>query len=155
MSRSRREESDYRLVGERLGVDAADVRRIIGSFFGMILSDARCLPLDNHRRIYSREAFEGLVTVRNIPGIGRIGPVYSRYLRWRANESVRYPMVPRGAFNGKLSRGEIEDIAADVLAGRRPSLPGKRRNSELFDRVWLVGRDGRKSARQVIKKKKD
>lgn len=155
MPRSRREESDFRDVAVRLGVDPSDVRRVVTSFFGMILSDARSLPFDNHRRIYSADVFMSLARVRGIPRIGRIGPAYSRYIRWRANESVGYDMVPRGAFSGKLTRGEIEDIAAEALAGRRPELPGSRRNSDLFDRVWLIGRDGRRSARQVVRKDKN
>ena len=155
MSRSQREESDYRIVSASLGVDVSDVRRVVGSFFEMILSDARSLPFDNHRRIYSRDVFDGFARVRNIPSLGRTGPVYSRYLKWRANESGGCNMVPRGFYSGVLTRGEIEDIAADAIAGRVPSLPGKRRNSELFDRIWLIGSEGRRSARQVIRKDKD
>lgn len=155
MSRSLREESDYRLVAGSLSVDVSDVRRVVSSYFGMVLSDARSLPFDNHRRIYSRDVFDGFVKVRNIPSVGRLGPVYSRYLKWRANESGGYDMVPRGFYTGGLTRGEIEDIAADAIAGRVPSLPDRRRNSDLFDRVWLMGSDGRRSARQVIRKDKN
>ena len=136
------------------GIDIIDVRRVVTSFFSVILKDAVMLPFDNHRRIYSSDVFDGLAEVRMIPCIGRIGPVYSRYIRWRANESGNHVMVPSGSLKRKWSRGEIEDIAAIALSGGTPSMPGKMRGSDLFDRIWIVGKSGKRSARQVIPKNK-
>ena len=43
-------------------------------------------------------------------------------------------------------------MAAEILSGRTPSPVKKKKNSELYERVWLVGQDWKKSARQVIPK---
>lgn len=154
MTRNRIEEATYRQIAEELDIDSAEVKRAVNSFFSLIVSDARKLPFDNHRRIYSKEKFEEYGVVRNMPFIGRIGPSYSRYLKWRYNESGNYPMALRGSFSKKMSQGEIEDIAASILSGGTPWKPKRLKGSDMFDRVWLVGKSGKKSARQVIPKEK-
>lgn len=46
-------------------------------------------------------------------------------------------------------------MASDILSGKTPEPVRKiKRNTELYDRVWLVGQDGKKLARQVIPKSK-
>lgn len=152
MARSLIDEAEYRKIGEELGIDPADVKRAVGSFFSVILEDCKELPFNNHRKIYSREKFSEYSVVRNIPYIGRIGPVYSRYLKWRANEAAGYEMTPRSSYRSRRLQGEIEDIAAAILSGKAPSISKKKKGSELYDRIWIVGKDGKKSARQVIPK---
>ena len=152
MYRNLTEEAEFRRIGSELGIDSTDVKRVVNSFFSVILEDVRKLPFDNHRKIYSKEKFDSYCTVRNIPSIGRIGPVYSRYLKWRANESAGYEMRPRSSYRSRMLQGEIEDIAAAILSGKTPSLTKKKKGSELYDRIWLVGENGKKSARQVIPK---
>lgn len=53
-----------------------------------------------------------------------------------------------------MTQDDIEHIADDILAGRSPEIK-KKRNSELFYNVWLVEENGKRLARQVIKKDKD
>lgn len=46
-------------------------------------------------------------------------------------------------------------MAEEILSGKAPSPVTKRKNSDLFNRVWVVGKDGKKSARQVIPKESE
>lgn len=154
MARSRPDEAEYRRIAERHGLDPRDVKRMVNSFFSVILRDCRSLPFDNPKRIYSKEMFDGMVKARCIPYVGRIGPVYSRYLKWRANESVGIEMAPRSSYRRRITQSEIEDTAAAILSGRTPPQLKKRKGKEMFDRIWLVGQEGKKSARQVIPKEK-
>ena len=154
MRRNRSHSDIYKSISSSVGIDFIDVGRVVESFFRVIVDDARRLPFNNHRRIYSKDKFDEYVNVYNIPSVGRIGPVYSRYIKWRANESGNYDMKPRCSFRGGISQGEIEDIAASILSGQTPSIPKKAKNSELFERIWMVGKDGKKSANQVIPKKR-
>lgn len=152
MRRNREDEAAYRSLAKQYGVSYSDVRKIVLSFFDQIALEARMLPFDNQYRIYSRQAFENASHVASIPSIGRIGPVYSRYLKWRANISKNLDMVPRENYRLRLTQDDIENMAASVLAGRTPSIV-KRKNKEMFDNIWLVDTGGKKLARQVIKKK--
>ena len=153
MGRNRREYARFRSLSARYGLDESEVRRIVTSFFEVFGMDARSLPFDNPKKIFSRDAFDGKSTVRQIPYIGRLGPVYSNYLKWRANESGQLQMVPRSSYRSGITQNEIENMAVAALSGSAPSFE-KKKKSEMFDRVWLVGQDGKKSARQVIPKEK-
>ena len=53
-----------------------------------------------------------------------------------------------------VTQSDIESTAEAILSGVTPPPLIKRKNKELFERVWLVGQDGKKSARQVIPKKR-
>lgn len=149
---NRQEESDYRTLAEQFSLDPADTKRIVQSFFSVILSDAKKLPFNNCRKIYSRQGFGSYSKIHGIPYLGRIGPIYSRYLKWRANEAKEIPTDKRSSYRSRRTQGEIEDIAAAILSGKTPTIPQKRKKSELFSNVWFVGVDGKKLARQVIKK---
>lgn len=149
MKNSRIEECDLAGVAEELGVSSGDVRNVVNSFFDAIVSDARKLPFDNHRKIYSKSAFEKHAFVRSVPFIGRLGPTYSRYLKWRANESKRFEMVSRPKSGSKLFPEEIEAIASIVLSGGRYE---KKKRETNYKRIWLVYDSGKKQARQVIPK---
>ena len=153
MGRNRKEYERYRVVSAKQGVSDEEVKRILASFFSIILGDARSLPFDNPKRIFSKEKFGEYVKVRHIPYIGRIGPVYSNYLKWRANESQQIEMAPRSSFRKRRTQGDIESTAAAILSGKTPPPLVKRKGNEMYHRVWLVGQDGKKSARQVIPKK--
>lgn len=153
MGRNRKDFERYRSVSAKTGVSEEEVKRILASFFGCIFSDARSLPFDNPKRIFSKEKFEEYVKVRHIPYIGRIGPVYSNYLKWRANESQQIEMAPRSSFRNRRMQSDIESTAAAILSGKTPPPLEKKRGKEMYERVWLVGQDGKKSARQVIPKK--
>lgn len=153
MSRNRMEEVGYRQIAGDLGLDPLDVRQAVHSFFDIILEDARTLPLDNPRKIYSRKVFNSMAAerVRSIPYLGRLGPTYTRYLKWRANESCGLDILARPKKMKALTSEEIEELAKAVLAGQT-YVPDKNRKSP-YQRIWLVGEDGKKQARQVIKKK--
>lgn len=148
---NRTDYSRYVEISEKTGVPVPDVRRIVESYFKDIYVYASKLPFDTHRKIFSKDKFDEYVRVDNVPYLGRMGPVYSRYLQWRVNASKEFDYAYRSAQRVRLSKGEIEDIAKEALSGGTPVVK-KHKNSELFDRVWLVGKEGKKSARQVIPK---
>lgn len=154
MSRNNTDEAIFEKVAIGNNVSVSEVRRAVGSFFSAIVQEADRLPFDNDRKIYRADKFAELVKVHNIPYIGRIGPVYSRYLKWRANEAKALPSARRSDYRKGLTRGEIEDIAETILSGGTPVIE-KKKNSELFNRIWMVGKDGKVSARQVIPKEED
>ena len=153
--RNKVEEYDMRAIAEELGVAPAEVKRAVMSFFGEISGYSRSLPFNNRQRIYSKQKFEEFVSVWNIPGIGRIGPVYSRYLKWRENESRSIIQEQRSNYRNRISQDDIEHMADEVLSGRTPSPLRKKKGNEMYNRVWLVGTDGKRLARQVIPKEQD
>lgn len=152
MARNRQDERIFSRIASDYGLDVADVSRIVHSFFSIVRTYASRLPFDNPRRIYTKDRFDELASAWNIPYLGRLGPVYSRYLKWRKNESMDLDQATRSSFRTRWTQGEIEDIAASILSGETPSLPEKKKKSELYDTVWMVGKDGKKLAKQVIKK---
>ena len=155
MGRNRLDEQVYRSIADKFGLDYPDVKRMVQSFFDVILRDSSTLPFDTPRKIYSKDKFESYGKVRNIPYIGRIGPVYSRYLKWRANEAKDIEMAPRSSYRRRIAQSDVESTAAAILSGQTPPQLKKRRGKEMYERVWLVGQDSKKSARQVIPKTKD
>jgi len=154
MGRNSSDSARCRIISERYGLTETEVQKVVDSFFSVLCNDARKLPFDNPRKIYSREGFQGFVKVRQIPFIGRFGPVYSKYLKWRANESSLIEMAPRSSYRRRITQSEIESTAAAVLSGSTPPPLKKRKGKEMYERVWLVGQEGKKSARQVIPKEK-
>ena len=151
MKNNRIDQDDFRGVAEEIGVSPEDVKNVVNSFFGVIASEARSLPFDTPRKIYSKSAFNKFASPRihNIPYIGRIGPIYSRYIKWRVNEAKDIEMVPRPRSSKRLLPEEIEAIAEVVLNGG--TYTAKKKENK-FKRVWLVNDNGKKSARQVIPK---
>lgn len=141
----------YESMANELGCTSSEVKRAVMSFFSVVIMEAGSLPVDTDRKIFTKAKFDEFVKVHNIPYIGRIGPVYSRYLKWRSNEAEGLPKAKRSDYRVGFSRSEIENIAEEILSGGTPQIK-KKKNSELFDRVWMVGKDGKKSARQVIPK---
>lgn len=155
MNRNRIDEADFVIVAKQLGLEPEDVRKVVHSFFDSITSTARSLPFNNKRKIFSKDVFDSYAAIVNIPYIGRLGPVYSRYLKWRANESKLFEQAHRSKCKKRYSQDDIEYIAGEALQGNTPVLPEKKKASEFYDRVWLVGKEGKRQARQVIPKKKD
>lgn len=153
MRRNKIQQADFKVISTELGIPVSEVERIVNSFFHVIDSNARRLPFDDARKIYTKERFEEFVSVCNIPYLGRLGPVYSRYLKWRQNESYERIQVPRSSYRSGFTQDEIEHIAGDILAGRTPSLK-KNKKTDLYNQVWMVGKDGKKLARQVLPKEK-
>lgn len=141
-------------MAKLVGRDAADVKRAVESYFSLVKSDSSRLPFDKENRIYSKRKFDSFQTVRCIPSIGRIGPSYTRYLKWRANVAAGIDMAPRSAFVTGYTEEDIEAYAEALLSGGNPEPPKKRKGTEMYKRVWLVGSEGKKQARQVIPKDK-
>ena len=95
--------------------------------------------------------------VENIPYIGRIGPVYSRYVKWRASESGELFMVRRSDARKRHFRPMVEKAAEDAINGRKVDVKAlkERLPKGEYEKVWLVGPDGRRrAAGQLIKKEK-
>lgn len=151
MKNSKVEEADFRAIAEELSVPPEEVKNVINSFFGIIGSEARRLPFNNPRKIYSRAAFDKYSSVFTIPYIGRLGPAYSKYLQWRVNESKKIDMITRPVRGSKLLPSEVEAIAEAVLDGKEYDLRNKRKVG--FERVWLVDEYGKRQARQAVRKK--
>lgn len=152
MYRNRRDDPVFLRVAEETGIPVSEVGKAVRSFFASIKNEARTLPLDNPKKIYRKEVFDTFAFARMIPFIGRIGPVYSRYLAWRRNESKLDVQVPRSRYRTRLLQDDIEHMAEDILAGKAPLPVCKKKGNELYKRVWVVGKDGKKLARQVIPK---
>ena len=153
MKMSRTDRELYSAIAEELGLSVGEVKRAVVSFFDEIAAEAASLPFNNARKIFSREKFNTFAFVKNLPYIGRIGPSYNRYLKWRANESKGLSQESRSAYRDIVSQDDIENMAGDILSGRTPLPLRKTKGNEMYNRVWLVGQDGKKLARQVIRKK--
>ena len=153
MRTSKIDDEAFRKIAEKLGVPESEVRRAVLSFFDIILSESKALPFDNEKRIYTRDKFNEYQTCYTVPYIGRLGPVYSRYIKWRSNEANAFDRRPRSDYRRRITQDEIEHIAEDVLSGKAPSYH-KKKGNEMYNRVWVVGKDGKKLAWQVIPKDK-
>lgn len=154
MSLNRIEKNDCRKISSLLRVSEVEVRKAVCSFFDEIRCYSGTLLLDDSRKIYTKDAFDSLSRVWQIPYVGRLGFSYSRYLAWRKNESKHLLQEKRSSYRLRVPRSEIETMAEDILSGRTPTPLKKRKKSELFHSVWLVGKEGKKLARQVIPKKR-
>lgn len=151
MARNRTDAARYREIASALGVSESEVRNIVSSFFGGIVGYARTLPFNNPTRIYTADKFEEYVRVWNIPSIGRMGLSYGRYLSWRGNEARLSCQMDRSAFLERKRRDEIETIADVVLSGGA-YCPERKTKKETYKRVWLVGKGGKRLARQALPK---
>jgi hypothetical protein len=149
--RSRVDNERVRTVADRLGISEAEVRRCVNAFFGVMTGYAKTLPFDSPTRIYTLDRFKEYVRVWNIPFVGRTGPVYGRYLAWRSNEAEHLEQGHKSVCRERMTQDEIETIAESVLSGGAFSLP-KKSKKENYKRVWIVGTDGKRLARQVLTK---
>lgn len=159
MARNKSDERDYEKIARELGVSPSDVRSCVLSLFDSIERSFRPMPFSTPRKIFSRKLFAEYIRVWNIPYIGRIGPSYSRYLSWRANEAKGIDMTSRSAYRTVYTQEEVEELAKAALNDWRDGDPPvdldrKSNRNYPFERVWLVGTDGKKQARQVIPKDK-
>lgn len=140
-------------IAQVMGLNSTDVLKAVRSFFGDIRRKAAALPYNDERRIYVKDVFEEQAFVVNIPYIGRIGPVYSRYLKWRENEARTSGQQLRDLVIEEYTAEQMDDLAKKILAGGNVILPKKNKNSELYNRIWIVSKHGKKMARQVLPKK--
>ena len=155
MSLSKRDRQIVRDIAVETGLDAREVGKAVNSFFHVLLSEFRGLPFNNPGRIYTPAAFSSLSKVFNIPYIGRIGTMYSKYRKWRASESENLDTIMRVHMR-KDSRQDLIDRAyIDAMSGKPVDSESIRRRTKkgLYTTVWVIDEDNRhKAARQVIKK---
>ena len=150
--RDRLNERDYRRVADELGISVGMVRTAVQAYFSAIAGYARTLPLNNAKRIYDRKKFSQFEAVWNIPYIGRIGPLYSRYVKWRSNEAKHISQEPRSNYKSRILQEDIEKAAQAILAGEPMPKLHKTKAKDLYNRVWVVGHEHKRLARQVIPK---
>lgn len=154
MKAGRIDKADFEAIASEMGLAPDEVCNAVLSFFDAMVSEARSLPFNNPRRVYSKDVFDTYGSVYQIPSIGRLGPSFTRYKAWRANEAGNERIVGRQTFNEKLRREDIEDMARSALEGIAPDVAGmKRRRRGKYNKVWHVSSEGRRLAWQVQKKK--
>lgn len=137
------------------GLDAVEVSKAVISFFDDMVYVTRKLPFNNIRRIYSAEAVSKLAPVFHLPSVGRLGPMYNQYKKWRKEQAGSYVMVSRKDAKRKHRQERIEEAARRALSGKRvsenflyDSIP-----SDRYYKVWLIDAQGkRKAAWQLFKK---
>ena len=151
MTRNKIDDKLFCEIAERLSIDPSEVKKAVVSFFDVIALDAKKLPFNNVRKIFSNDKFQSYSSASLIPHIGRIGPVYSRYIKWRGNEATTVQFRSKSAYRKGFTQDDIEHIAEELLSGNTPVI-NKKKNSEMFSRVWLVNKNGKKQAHQVIPK---
>ena len=156
MRLSKRDDADCREIAKELGIDVSEVRRAVCSYFDMMNLSAKALPFDNKTRIFDREVFEEYEFVIQVPYLGRFGPSYSKYLKWRANAAKDEEMLSRGRAK-HLTDDELDTLADKALSGQSLTLEEiktYRKRKGKFNRVWLVGKKNKRLAGQVIMNKK-
>lgn len=164
MANSKIEEREFRLVSERTGLSVDEIHKVVYSFFGVLVNDARRLPFDNPKKIYNKQAFDSLSAVVHIPYIGRIGPTYNNYIKWRGNVASAFNMLPRPKKKPFLTDEERETLASILIGSKNietisceQMLADMRKDREPkkdTTNVWLVGKDAKRLANQIIKNDK-
>ena len=143
-------------ISDITAIPQREIEKAVESYFDSIVEKTKALPFNTPKRIYSRDAFSKCSFVVNIPYIGRIGPVYSRYLKWRSAESEDVDMVRRKDAKSDHLRPLIEKATVDALSGKKVDASSLRARipKGKYEKVWYMNPDGtKKAARQVIKKK--
>lgn len=155
--RNRIDEKEFARLARELSVDVSVVRSVVHSYFDSLSQQARKLPFNNPRRIFTKNKFSEYEYAQNIPYIGRLGPSYSRYLTWRANEAKNMELAYRRDFKTIYTPEQIESLADKVLHDWNEGDPKierpENKQTYPFKRIWLVGKKGKKQARQVIPNK--
>lgn len=144
--------ADVRAVAAATGLPVREVRAAVLSAASALALRVRRLPFASARRIYSPAAFAASSFVALLPGLGRVGPAYSRYVRWRATEASGLELRGRAEARRMWRSLAAEEEAARVLAGGEADVARLRgRVPASFARpVWLVGAGGRRLARQSV-----
>lgn len=144
-----------RSIASETGLDAREAGKAVSSFFYVLLSEFRSLPFNSPGRIYTPAAFSSLSKVFNIPYIGRVGTMYSKYRKWRASVSAELDTINRSDIRQDSRRDMLDTAYHDAIHGRQVDASAmKGRNVKgRYTTVWLIDENGhRKVARQVIKK---
>lgn len=157
MKLSRRDRRICADIATEVGYDTRAIERAVSAYFSVIISDVRRLPFNSHSRIYKPDAFEENGYVVNIPYLGRLGTVYSRYRKWRASVSSENDTVRKEDARSKYFEPLVEEEARKALRGERVNVYRLRERvpSGMYRRVWIMKGNGkRSSARQMIVNKK-
>lgn len=147
----------FRDIASKYGIEISESKRIVNSFFEILQLEARALPFDDDTRIYTREKFGELVSVYQIPFVGRLGPVYSKYLSWRKNDVDAIEQMGRNVFRKVTLKEKAEMLAKQILSGNTVSGCSFKEFNRIakHKRVWMVGVNGKKLANQVISVKNE
>lgn len=148
MPRNREDDKVFSSIAKKYGIDASEVKRIVNSFFDILPLESRKLPFNTPTRIFTKDKFEELSSVYQIPYIGRLGPVYSRYLLWRKNESELIEQTDKSSLKKETSKQKAERIAQMLIYGSDST--GNMMEKPEYKRVWIVKQNGKSLARQVI-----
>lgn len=155
MKLSKRDSEWCKSYANGCGLSDAEVAKAVLSYFDDIVYGVRKLPFADFRRIYTADAVASLAPVYNIPFIGRIGPIYSQYTKWRAEDAAELDRVQRKDVRAKHLAERIEEAAVLAMSGHKVS-PSMLRNpvpAGEYHRVWLIDANGRRrAARQLFKK---
>lgn len=142
-----------RCAADEEGLSLSEVKKAVIAYFDSIVSSARKLPFDKDNRIYSRKAFAEYPYCINLPYLGRLGPFYSLYLKWRAKEAKEQDTVPRSQAKKIHRKPLIEEAAKQALSGNKvdSGFLRQRLPSGKYKTVWLVDEDNKKkAAKQMI-----
>lgn len=153
MKLSRSDADICRNIAEEEDVMVSEIRKAVSSYFDSIVSETRKLPFNNPQRIYTKPAFEQQSFVANLPYLGRIGPVYSLYLKWRREEAKEFEQISRKKARQIHAAPIIEEEAKKALAGQKvnSTVLRERVPKGKYNKVWMMHEDGvRRASRQLI-----
>ena len=152
MNSNKQELRDFIILSKVLSIPMTEIRRAVYSFFDDIVVKADSLPFAVYNKIYKKEPFSTYQFYQNIPSIGRIGTSYSRYLAWKRNESKQVNQTSRCNCSDSYSQEEIEKLADALLHGKSVIKLEKQKHNTMYSKVWIVSANGKKLAKQIIKK---
>lgn len=154
MKLSPADEAWCRSYADDSGISVVEIQKAIGSFFDDMLMKIRRLPFNDVRRIYSPAAVEERAPVFNIPFLGRIGPVYSSYLKWRKEEALKEEMELRETVKARYRDERVEEALKLAKEGHKITNVFLREGipSGKYKKVWYIDKGGkRRVAKQVYK----
>lgn len=137
------------------GLDEVEVTKCVQAFFDDIVSTVRKLPFNDISRIYTIAAFEEVAPDFYLPFIGRLGPSYSSYCKWRVECADEEERILRSTAYEKHRAQRVDEAVDMALSGQtipknflRNPIPGG-----TYRKVWIIDKGGkRKAARQLFKK---
>lgn len=144
------------VIADAFGIPESEARRAVVSYFDSIVDAFKASHFDDLTRIYMRDAFDERSSVVNIPYIGRIGHVYSKYLKWRSDASASLDTVRRDRRRRVGLAETIEQLAERALAGEKIRGIGRLKvPAGTYKNVWVVSKAGKRAATIVIKNKEN
>lgn len=147
--------SECEKIAREENIPLSVVKNIITSYFDSMVIAAKALQYNNKQRLYTKKAFLENAFVINIPFIGRIGPVYSCYIKWRKQLSKNLEQIKKSALKRFHYGKYLEEEARHALNGEKVNIElfGRPNAKDGYCRVWIIKENDKKvSARQIIVK---